>query len=52
MGFKGETKSVLRAERGEKDRNLRELGRDVKKLAVRDRKRNTVVGVHLPWHRD
>jgi len=27
MGFKGETKRVLRAERGEKDRNLRELGR-------------------------
>jgi len=27
VGSKGETKRVLRAERGEKDRNLRELGR-------------------------
>jgi len=27
VGFKGEMKRVLRAERGEKGRNLRELGR-------------------------
>jgi len=32
VSFKGETKIVLRAERGKKDGNLRELGRGCKEV--------------------
>jgi len=47
VGFKRETKRVLRAERGEEDRIRGNWAVDAKKLAVRDRKKRNVVGVHL-----
>ena len=40
VGFKGETKRVLRAERGRKIGFRKNRAVDAKKLAVRDRKRN------------